>query len=141
MPNLPDSKIREYAEKYGALYTLDPALVYAVILTESSGNPEAVNPSDPSAGLMQCQAAIGRAYGHLVGTDYEVLELLKLPDNCLTAGCGFILHISHIFSGKFPVAEWIQAYNVGIHGFSEGRRNGAYGASISKYMAKFHAVT
>lgn len=40
-------------QKYGAMYGVDPALLRAIAMVESSENPVAVNPSDPSYGLMQ----------------------------------------------------------------------------------------
>ena len=43
---------REYVEKYAAEYEVDPSLVYAVISTESSFDPEAVS-SAGAVGLMQ----------------------------------------------------------------------------------------
>lgn len=40
-------------QKYGQRYKIDPDLLRAVAIVESSENPKAVNPSDPSYGLMQ----------------------------------------------------------------------------------------
>ena len=39
--------------KYGKRYGVDPKLLKALAITESSENPNAVNPADPSAGLFQ----------------------------------------------------------------------------------------
>ena len=40
-------------EKYGGLYGINPILLRAVAYVESSWNPSATNPDDPSYGLMQ----------------------------------------------------------------------------------------
>jgi len=43
---------RSLAESAGLRHGVDPALILAVIDAESSGNPRASNPDDPSYGLM-----------------------------------------------------------------------------------------
>lgn len=43
----------EIFQKYGVKYGVDPILLKAIATVESSLNPQAVNPADPSVGLMQ----------------------------------------------------------------------------------------
>lgn len=52
MHSLFPRKYSQLVEKYAAEYDLDPALIYAVIKTESDFNPEAVSVDD-ACGLMQ----------------------------------------------------------------------------------------
>lgn len=137
---LPDETIREYAATYGSRYNLPEDLVYAVILTESSGDPDAENPSDPSVGLMQCMADTGRRFGGLEGDDASVLNQLRDPDTNLRTGCNFLAHLQTRFGNDYPITAWVQAYNVGEGGFHSGRRNQAYGQTIQKYMDQFNRV-
>ena len=58
---------RSYAEQNG----LEAALVFAIIKHESNWNPSAVNPSDPSYGLMQLNA-------HFFGVVTDPSENLRI---------------------------------------------------------------
>jgi len=127
------ARIRTWAARNG----LDPALVYGVVMTESSGRADAQNPSDPSAGLMGVMPLIGRAYGFLTGDNASVLAQLKDPENNLRAGTGFMAHLQARYSGQFHVSEWIQAYNLGEPKFDQGVRVPEYGAAVIRFSREW----
>ena len=123
--------------KWGRLNRLDPALIYGVVMTESSGNPTAQNPSDPSSGLMGVMPLIGRAYGGLSGSDLDVLSALLLPENNLKAGTGFLAHLQKKYSASLPLVTWVQSYNLGETKFDAGQRNPPYGAKVAQFMGQW----
>jgi len=123
------SLIRDAAAKHGV-----PAdTIYGVIMAESSGNPSAVNPSDPSAGLMQVTPLIGRAYGGLTGSDQDVLQRLMDPAVNVRAGTAFLRHLQLRYDPYLPREEWVQAYNLGETKFDRGVRNPEYGRRVESY--------
>jgi soluble lytic murein transglycosylase-like protein len=130
-------KVYERATWHAQSRGLDPALVWGVILTESSANPLAKNPSDPSAGLMQVTPLIGRAFGGLQGTNAEVLALLLDVETNLRAGTGFLAHLQGRYGAAMQVGEWVQAYNLGETAFDKGVRNGIYGNRVLKNMGRY----
>ncbi len=68
----------EYVEKYAKEFDLDPALVYAVMRTESSFNPEAESPAG-AYGLMQITADTLDLYMSMRGEEgkYTVEDLFE----------------------------------------------------------------
>lgn len=134
-----ESLARALAYSAGSQYSLDPSLIYGVIMTESGGDPNASNPSDPSVGLMGVQAIIGRAYAGLQGNAGEVLSQLYDPATNLAAGCGFLQHLQSRYGDTMAVHEWIQAYNLGETKFDKGVRNPSYGDSVIKFIGRFNA--
>lgn len=52
-PNISAGKYDAIYQKYGKKYNVDWKLIKAIALTESSERPGAINPNDPSYGLMQ----------------------------------------------------------------------------------------
>jgi len=127
-------KVRFWSLKAG----LNPAFVWGVVMTESSGNPNAENPSDPSTGLMQVTPLIGRAFAKLTGDTREVLRALLDPDINLKAGTDFLAHLKGRYNSKFPQQEWVQAYNLGEPSFDRGSRNQIYGQRVMKFMADWN---
>lgn len=116
---------------------LDPRLVWGVVMTESSGDPTARNPLDPSSGLMGVTPLIARAYGGLTGSDLDVLsQMIEKPEANLRAGCGFLAHLQKRYGDK-PLEIWVQAYNVGETKFDRGIRNTQYGYSVRHYFDQF----
>ena len=130
-----ETTIREKVRFWSLKNGLSPALVWGVVMTESSGNPAAENPSDPSTGLMQVTPLIGRAFAGLPGDTQAVLKALLDPDINLQAGTGFLAVLQKKYSGKFPQREWVQAYNLGEPQFNRGKRNQVYGDRVMKFMA------
>ena len=77
-------------EKYASYYDVDPLLVTAVILRESSGNPDSTNPYSSAKGLMQLLDGTAREMGVtnsfdpeqniMGGTKYLSLQVHKFGD-------------------------------------------------------------
>ncbi len=104
MPNLPQPDLvalaRDGAQKSG----LPAALIYAMILKESSGNPDAQHKNSGARGLMQLKAAAAGEHG--VGYD----ELFD-PEKNVEAGSGYLARMMERFEGDPKRA--LSAYNVG----------------------------
>lgn len=92
-----DAQIKQIANEYG----VDPALVKAIMATESSGNPNAVSPVG-AEGLMQLMPATAQAYG--VANPFD-------PGQNLTAGTQFIDGLLSKYGGNVDYA--LAAYNWG----------------------------
>ena len=126
VPLVPDHlKIR--AKRYEAsinasakLNELDPALVYAIIHTESEFNPMARSQA-PAFGLMQLMAPYGarEAYKSLYGQDKVVSpDYLYDPDHNITLGAAYLHLLMTRYYGKVKDPEnrlnlSIAAYNCG----------------------------
>lgn len=132
--SIPPSTLPGRIRYWAAKRSLDPALIWGVVMTESSGDPNAQNPSDPSAGLMQITPLIARAFYGLKGTDQEVLRQLLDSETNLRIGTAFVAHLRNRYAATHPVGEWIQAYNLGETLFDRGRRNVLYGSRVVKFM-------
>lgn len=107
--------------------------ILAVIKTESDGDPDAVNSSDPSAGLMQVTPLIGKVYANLSGTKEEILKRLLDPRTNIRAGAGFLEHLRRQYAHRFDFREWAIAYNAGETNFNKGFRND-YGTKAQKNL-------
>ncbi len=100
----------EYVEKYAKEFDLDPALVYAVMRTESSFNPEAESPAG-AYGLMQITADTLDLYMSMRGEEgkYTVEDLFE-PSVNIEYGCAILRDLLNDFGDeKCAVA----AYNAG----------------------------
>lgn len=106
------------------------ALIKAIIRTESNFNPEAVNPADPSAGLMQTTPPTARA---MLGR-YVSIEDLKDPATSIEAGARFLSHlIKH-----YPLEDAIQMYNLGETKFlRKGIRAPEYLERVKGFLAHY----
>jgi soluble lytic murein transglycosylase-like protein len=100
---------------------LEPALVFAIIKHESNWNPSAVNPSDPSYGLMQLNA-------HYFGVVTDPSENLRI-------GCELLGNLM----SRYDMNTAIQMYNAGEQGFLNGVRVPAYLADVLKWYAYYQA--
>lgn len=123
---IPISEIERKIFLYAKANGIEPAIVMAVVRTESNFNPNAKNPSDPSFGLMQITDELAYDYGLIsswVGfPDSSEIILMMNIDNNLDVGCGFL---SSLLS-KYSFDQAIQSYNVGERGYFLGRRNPDY---------------
>lgn len=104
---------------------LQPEEIKAIIMIESSGNETAVNPADPSWGLMGITALIGNHYAK-AGTK----ELLFDPNTNIKAGSGFLSDLKRRYAEQYPLGSgngWVQMYNTGEPKFlKKGVRNRSY---------------
>ena len=98
---------------------LDSALVFAIIKHESNWNPSAVNPSDPSYGLMQLNA-------HYFGVVTD-------PSENLRVGCQLLGDLM----SRYDMNTAIQMYNCGEQGYLNGVRVPAYLADVLKWYAYY----
>jgi soluble lytic murein transglycosylase-like protein len=117
-------------------YRVDAALVKAVAMTESSMNPNAANPSDPSYGLMQIMPILAEDFGIVKDwhnpTDAEI-AMIKEPQTNLNIGTW---HLSRLLL-RYSLDVAIQMYNVGESGFNQGRRNADYLAKVKRYYDEY----
>ena len=120
-----DELVREASVNYG----VPMSLIKAVIRNESGFNPEAVNPSDPSAGLMQTTPYMA---SQMLG--YHVtLEDLKDPQTAITAGTKYLAYLAN----RYPLDDAIQMYNLGETKFRKGLRAPVYLANVKRYLAYY----
>jgi soluble lytic murein transglycosylase-like protein len=128
---------RPLAEKYASINSiLNPEEILAIIWNESTGNPEASNPKDPSVGLMGVTLLIGRAYAGAT-----TLEQLYDPDLNVRAGSAFLADLKDRYSADFPITDpniaWVAGYNEGETNVAKHRADPAY---ISGYLNHLAAL-
>lgn len=102
---------REYVEKYAAEYEVDPSLVYAVMATESSFDPDAVS-SAGAVGLMQLTEDTFHWARMRLGTLDEDLTVddLFTPEVNIQYG----VYVLHLLREDFDrTATLLAAYNAG----------------------------
>ncbi len=128
-------KWRTLAEKYAEVYAnLDPEEILAIIWSESTGNPEAYNPGDPSWGLMGVTALIARSYA-----GFTDLAWHTDPDKNMRAGAGFLSFLKakyedvHPLSG--PGATWVAAYNEGETKMLRGEVDPGYSSAFISHLS------
>ncbi len=135
-------KVKEQAEKNG----IDPALVFAIMHTESYFNPRATSPV-PAFGLMQLVPRSGArdAYLFVYKTDSLVTgDYLYVSDNNIVLGAGYLTKLLRIdFKGikdpKSRVYCTISAYNTGpgnvAKAFTQNKR------SVKEALPKINSMT
>jgi soluble lytic murein transglycosylase len=99
--------LRKEAESQG----LDPALVAALVLQESSFDADAVS-SAGARGLMQIMPATGRTLARSGGVRYR-RSLLHQPETSLDFGTRYLRSLLDKFEGRVDKA--LAAYNAGPH--------------------------
>jgi len=108
---------------------VDPALVKAIVRVESNFIASAVNPTDPSAGLMQTTPALASAMlGRQVTT-----EELKNPTLSISAGTAFLSYLVD----RYPLQAAIQMYNLGETKYRRGVRVPGYLARVMRYYREY----
>lgn len=104
-------------------------LIKAIIRTESDFNPDAVNPSDPSAGLMQTTPATAT-----VMLGYHVtVEDLKDPRTSIVAGTKYLAYLL----ARYQLDDAVQMYNLGEGKFRKGLRAPDYLAKVKRFYAYY----
>lgn len=121
---------RAICEKYAGLHSnLMWQEIFCIIWGESTGNPQAVNPGDPSWGLMQITAPIAKMYGGIMtapSRSLNPLARLKWPlygyegthpvfDPEINVKCGsyFLSDLKRKWGERFGNYHWVAAYNEG----------------------------
>lgn len=115
-------------------YNINEKLIKAHIQVESSWDVDAVNPNDPSYGLMGISTKLAQDYG--LCRDWrnvtpEEVEAIKNPENNIAAGARFLNYL-HIYK-KYPFEVATQMYNCGEQGYKNGVRVPEYLAKIERY--------
>lgn len=127
-----DTLIAEAARKY----SVPAALIKAIAMTESSLNPNAVNPSDPSYGLCQIMPILAEDYGIVRDwhnpTDAEI-AMIKDPATNLRIAAW---HLNRLMS-KYTMDVSIEMYNVGESGWLQGRRNSNYVSRVKRFYNEY----
>lgn len=102
----------EYISRYASLYDLDPSLVCAVILNESSFDPMAESHLG-ARGLMQLMPDTAEWVAHKLGEDDETYTFDKLydPEVGIRYGCWYLAYLSRRFDGD--ATKIVCAYHAG----------------------------
>jgi soluble lytic murein transglycosylase-like protein len=98
--------LRTAADAHG----LDPALLQALIATESGFNASAVSPKG-AIGLMQVMPATAARYGVVSDRTATVQHKLSNPKTNLTTGTRYLRDLVKLFPGQLELA--LAAYNAG----------------------------
>ena len=103
----PVMSLDELYAHYGKLHNLDPMLLKAIAQVESSENPKAKNPTDPSYGLMQL---LCRPDGK--GSCANKLNVLDWPPGSVV----------QLYDPEYSlnIASQILTWNIGRYGFLRG---------------------
>jgi len=125
---------RTLAEKHAQVHPiLDPDEILAIIWSESYGNPNAVNMSDPSYGLMQVTMPIAKAFAGVT----DVKELYDADTN-VKAGSGFLAHLKITLANDYPLTDketaWVAAYNEGEPNLIKHRPDPKYIAAFVSHL-------
>ena len=127
-----DSIIASNARRYG----VEEALIRAIIKVESDFNPNAVNPSDPSYGLMQIMPILAEDFGYVRDwrnvTEAEI-AMIRLPETNVQIGTRFLGKLL----GKYPQGVAIQMYNIGEAGYNSGHRAAEYLSKVTGYYNEY----
>jgi len=89
---------------------LEPALVLAVIMAESSFRPGAQSHAG-AQGLMQLMPATAEEIAGFLGMDDFKPEDVWLPEVNISMGCFYLIRLKNIFGGDINLA--LAAYNAG----------------------------
>ena len=127
--NIPNAVLswRSLAEKYAQINSiLDPEEILAIIWNESSGNPNAQNPGDPSWGLMGVTNLIGTAYAG--ATSSQLFD----PETNVKAGSAYLAHLKSRFGNN---DDWSESYNEGETNYANGKHyNPGYSVAFNNHL-------
>jgi hypothetical protein len=128
---------RTLAEKF-AIDGLTAEEILAVVMSESNGDAGAINPLDPSYGLMGVSLLIGGVYGQVTNA-----EQLYDPEINVRAGSWYLNFLKKKYAERFPldgVNGWVQIYNLGETKFLKGVRHVGYEEAFVKHWKSFQGV-
>ncbi len=127
-------KYTEYVEKYSAEYGIDETLIYAVIKTESSFNPEAVSNAE-AVGLTQITPETFRWLKTKTGEENENLSLFD-PETSVKYGAFFLRYLLDEFENTNTA---LAAYHAGrgrINGWLENEKYSPDGKILTNIPVK-----
>ena len=125
-----ESTIERLIKAKASKWNVDPAMIKAFCKIESDFNPNAVNPKDPSYGIMQIMPICGQDYGYVRNwrdvTQAEIDKLMDLETN-LEIGTRHFANILSRYRLTYGLDACVQMYNVGVNGYINlNRRNSVY---------------
>jgi len=123
MPALANDNLIELAKRYAAKAGVPASLVYAMIMSESTGHPDAVNNRTGAKGLMQL---MGPAAGEQGFTHADMAN----PEKNVEAGAGYIGRMLNRFQDP---RRALSAYNAGP---GATRRHEDIAPSAEPYVTK-----
>lgn len=124
---------RAFAEQSAAAHPILSANeILAIVWSESTGNPLAINPSDPSYGLMQLTMPIAEAFGGV--TDKGQLFNAQLN---ISIGSAFLAHLKETYAEQFP-ETWQNGYNQGEGNLTRGVPDPAYAAAFHSHLEELN---
>ena len=104
-------KYKEYVDKYSALYSVDPDLVYSVIKQESNFNDESMS-SKGAEGLMQLMPTTAREVSQDINSVNENEFDLKDKETNVNIGVKYLSYLIERYNGNMYIA--LAAYNAGL---------------------------
>jgi soluble lytic murein transglycosylase-like protein len=133
---------RQLAKKFALIHdVLSAEEILAVIWSESSGNQKAINPADPSYGLMQVTMPIAMKFSHRVHTPVDLYD----PDINVEAGSGFLAYLKTRYAQTNPLTDpdtaWIAAYNEGEPNLWKKTPDPKYIAAFVSHLAELTGGT
>lgn len=116
-------KYEEYITNYSEENGLDPYMVYAIIRTESSFDPDAKS-SAGAGGLMQLMPSTAIWVAQMNGIeDFDETSILE-PEMNIKIGCLYLKYLSDKFGGN--TVNILAAYNGGENNVLKWLENKAY---------------
>ena len=125
-------KWRTLADQYASYWKVDPQIVLAIICQESGGNPDSVNPSDPSRGLMQITPGALADFNQANGRGYTFDELFE-PYKNVEVGTWYY---SSRFAKTLIQKNALAAYNAGLGNIKAGM---SYADKVETYLTYIKA--
>jgi soluble lytic murein transglycosylase len=117
----------QLAGKYAANYKFDPTTVLAIICQESTGDPDAQNPSDPSKGLMQITPGALSDFNKAIGRSYTFDDMF-VPYKNIEVGTWYIVSR---YNKTNDMTQALAAYNAGLGNISAGL---GYADKVKSYV-------
>lgn len=130
-PVSPSEDLPHMAERVAKSYGLEAALVKAFIATESSWDPKAINPNDPSYGILQVTIPIALHY-RIIERESDWMSLLD-PETGMRAGCAFLAYLFE----NYEFDKAVQCYNLGETRYNAGKRVPDYLAKIKRFYNEY----
>lgn len=135
--------------------------ILSTVKEESFGNPLAVNPGDPSWGLMQVTSLIAREFAGIKTVPsrsinlfsrrskpsygYDTTHAVFVPENNVKAGSGFLAYLKKRYEKDHPLIlpdgsinplGWVAAYNEGEPNLWKKRPDPVY---VKNYVENLRA--
>lgn len=123
-----DADMQEYIHRVAGNYGIEYKLVLAVIMTESSGNPDAIGDGGQAIGLMQIQP---RWWQELI--DYWKLDIYQPEDN---VRLGVMILSECLLENGGDVRRALKQYNSGNPDYSSD----TYYEKVMEHMNKLQEV-